>query len=206
MFICLEGIDGSGTTSLARNLGKLLTQSNVNHLCTYLPSSGPIGTLIRSFLRKELFINPDDMLGLFLADISYHLDHVIKPALDQGKVVICDRYCYSTWCYQLSSYSADVLRPLLKKFLAPTYVYVLKVSNEVAHLRRQKRKGQPELFETAKLQQEVALRYQIMVEVCDEPYGFRLGKEEFVVLNSETHKSEELANFVLEHSSHGTTY
>ena len=103
-FIVFEGADGSGTTSQAErlrdNLSRHLGAPNV--LVTAEPSCGPVGKFIQKILSgdKEVVPSSSVMELLFRADRINHLESRIRPALEVGRWVICDRYYPSTLVYQ----------------------------------------------------------------------------------------------------------
>jgi len=100
-FICIEGIDGCGKTTQARRLVRNLRRKGFDAVYTTEPSSGKVGRLIRRYVldrKKRVLIALEALL--FAADRVDHVETEIKPALEKGKVVVCDRYVYSTLAYQ----------------------------------------------------------------------------------------------------------
>jgi len=93
--VCVEGIDGAGTTTLVENLKNEHPQS----LFTKEPSDGFYGKAVRDRLEKEDDPTPADFYA-FLADRYEHCENVIEPALDSGQMVVSDRYALSTYAYQ----------------------------------------------------------------------------------------------------------
>jgi dTMP kinase len=96
-FIVVEGIDGSGTTTLSMRLEERIKDS----VWTNEPSNGYYGKMLRESLSDE--DSPDGGLGdffMFLADRDHHLREFIVPNLKDGKTVICDRFHASTLTYQ----------------------------------------------------------------------------------------------------------
>ena len=119
-FIVLEGPDGAGTTTHARLLADTLTLAGYDVLLTAEPSDGFIGTFIRSQLSQKTVPSPAALQLLFLADRAWHVDAVVRPALDSGKVVICDRYCTSTIVYGAAlGLDSDWLRNICCQFPRP---------------------------------------------------------------------------------------
>jgi dTMP kinase len=102
IFITLEGGEGSGKTTQARRLGRSLTARGYDVLQTREPG----GTLVAERLRGILLdssaeaLAPETEALVILAARRQHVDHVIRPALKRGKVVICDRFSDSTMAYQ----------------------------------------------------------------------------------------------------------
>src|SRR5512137_26082 len=100
LFLVIEGLDGSGKTTQTHLLAQKLSKNYPVNL-TAEPSRGKIGTFIRQcclYEDKRLPIEAEALL--FAADRIEHLQKEIKPAIDEGKIVICDRYIYSSLAYQ----------------------------------------------------------------------------------------------------------
>lgn len=100
-FIVLEGIDGTGKTTQAGLLAEALRTRGHQVVLTREPSDGPAGEKIRNYLKGPIrYLTADQELALFMADRREHVDAVIRPALEQGRVVISDRYYFSSAAYQ----------------------------------------------------------------------------------------------------------
>ena len=108
-FITFEGGDGAGKTTLIDKVYAYLEKSGRAVLKTRAPGGTPLGDEIRRLLLGKEYgdISPRCELLLFLADRAQHVDQVIRPALQQGKVVICDRFNDSTIAYQGSARGFD---------------------------------------------------------------------------------------------------
>lgn len=102
MFITFEGIEGCGKTTQVNLLVNYLKENNISCLKTLEPGGTDIGQDIRKILlnSKNTHLAPLTELILYAADRAQHVNEVIKPALDQGKWVICDRYFDATVAYQ----------------------------------------------------------------------------------------------------------
>ena len=101
VFITLEGIEGSGKTTLIENLADVFRTLNHEVLVTREPGGCALGRELRQMLlNPETEICPEAELFLFLADRAQHVAEVIRPALKRGEVVLCDRYADSTVVYQ----------------------------------------------------------------------------------------------------------
>lgn len=118
-FIVLEGPDGSGTTSHTAKLSESLTAKGFDVLQTFEATDGPIGTSIRQELRSG-GLPAAAMQLLFCADRAWHVEKVLLPALEAGKVIICDRYSLSTEIYG-EAFGVDRawLHQLNTKFVQP---------------------------------------------------------------------------------------
>ena len=100
-FITFEGIDGSGKSTQLRMLASDLRVKGANVLTTMEPGGTPLGCRLReSFLETEENVSPLAELLLFAADRAQHVELLIKPALEEGKIVISDRYADATFAYQ----------------------------------------------------------------------------------------------------------
>ena len=100
-FITIEGIEGAGKSSVARSLKQYFDeQAEQEVVLTREPGGSELGTEIRKILLSSKKPSREAELLLFLADRAEHVRKCIRPALEAGKVVICDRYVHSTLAYQ----------------------------------------------------------------------------------------------------------
>lgn len=170
-FIVLEGIDGAGTTTQLQLLGMALEARGLAVHKTREPSDGPVGKLIRQYLRHGLTLESgeprpvswDTMALLFAADRVDHVASEIEPALARGSWVLSDRYDLSSLAYQSATApSGDVvawIRTLNARAMRPDLTLVLDVPPELAEGRRGARGGAEELYEKAELQRRLAQVY-----------------------------------------------
>lgn len=100
MFITFEGPEGGGKTTVIQRIAERLRSEGRSVVSTREPGSGSVGLQIREVLLHSGPIDPQCELFLFLADRANHVTTVVKPALDRGDVVLCDRYSDSTVVYQ----------------------------------------------------------------------------------------------------------
>jgi len=102
IFITFEGIDGSGKTTQIELLNSFLKQSGFDVVLTREPGGTDIGDKIRKILldRKNIQMSYRTETLLFLASRAELVSKVIQPSLNQGKIVICDRFFDSTIAYQ----------------------------------------------------------------------------------------------------------
>lgn len=101
-FLTFEGLDGSGKSTQLRKLAAHLDSEGVPITVTRQPGGTRIGDRIRSLLLDSRTENlaPMTELGLMFSDRAQCIAEVIRPALDQGRLVLCDRYTDSTEAYQ----------------------------------------------------------------------------------------------------------
>jgi dTMP kinase len=96
VLITIEGIDGSGKSTLLARLGELLT--DLDPLFTREPGATWVGDSVRRAVAARM--DPITEALLFSADHAAHIDTLIRPALDAGRLVISDRYSDSRFAYQ----------------------------------------------------------------------------------------------------------
>jgi len=100
-FITFEGIDGSGKSTQLRMLANELRFRGFKVLPTCEPGGTPLGRRLReAFLETEETVSPLAELLLFAADRAQHVNFLVKPAIEEGKIVISDRYADATFAYQ----------------------------------------------------------------------------------------------------------
>lgn len=101
MFICFEGIDGSGKTTQIKLLQEYLSQLRVEHIIVREPGGTKAGEEIRNILLHSDFrLQPESELLLFMAARAQIVREVIRPALEKGLVVLADRFMDSSLAYQ----------------------------------------------------------------------------------------------------------
>ena len=149
ILIVFEGIDGSGKTTQAELLMKNLKKRGVDSIYFQEPSKGKWGHLIK---RKALIadsLSPREELALFQKDREDNVERNLKPALQQKKVVILDRYYFSTMAYQgARGINPERIRKDNEKFaVKPDMVFILDVQASKGLKRIEDRKKKDMLFE-----------------------------------------------------------
>lgn len=99
VLIAVEGIDGAGKTTQTQLLADRLSDAGLDVVQTKEPTNGRWGTLLRESATTGR-LSPEEELETFLKDRAEHVETLIKPSLEAGKVVIVDRYYFSTAAYQ----------------------------------------------------------------------------------------------------------
>ncbi|MDI9579028.1 MAG: dTMP kinase [Thermoproteota archaeon] len=160
VFIVIEGLDGSGKTTQARLLAKKLSKK-YNIFLTTEPSRGKIGSYIREYYLYEKQRLPTDVEALlFAADRLEHVKKELVPALDEGKLVICDRYLHSSLAYQGSSgLSIDWIRGINSKALQPDIGVFIDLAPEVVLKRLNRKRSVMETLETQQKVREIYLKF-----------------------------------------------
>ncbi|MDG4476998.1 dTMP kinase [Thiovibrio frasassiensis] len=100
VLIAFEGIDGTGKTTQIELLAEVLRRRGLSVVTTREPTDGQYGRKIRALYKNRQSVTPAEELVLFLDDRREHVAQVIAPALACGRVVLTDRYYYSTAAYQ----------------------------------------------------------------------------------------------------------
>ena len=153
IFITLEGGEGTGKSTLAKSLVTLLEEQGSHVVLTREPGGCPAAETIRQ-LSLDPIHNWDPKTQLFLmsAARTEHVKHVIKPALEAGKIVVCDRFTDSTVVYQ--SYVGGLPRDeiiatnmIATDGLTPDYTFLLDLSVKEALARVQDRGGEKTWFD-----------------------------------------------------------
>lgn len=142
MLISFEGGEGSGKTTHAKLLANWMSGRNIPHILTKEPGSDTIKECKK--IRKLLLDPNNDLtdrteLFLFLADRAQHVEKLIKPALEDNKHVICDRFIDSTKNYQsargLDRQKIDLLIDFATNGLKPDVTFILDIPVDVGLLR-----------------------------------------------------------------------
>ncbi len=182
IFITLEGIDGCGKTTQAKALKSFLEEKGFEVLLTREPGGSSIGPEIRNILLNK-DMNPVSEFLLFASDRKEHVKGLIKPALDEGKVVISDRFCDSSLAYQgygrgVSQDFINYVHNFILEGLLPDITLLFDVSPEVG-LKRIRVSDRIER-EGLKFLEKVRKGY---LEIAEK-------EERFVIINGERRMEE----------------
>lgn len=142
-WIVIDGIDASGKGTITMMLAGYLEEKGFKDklVVTFEPTSGKYGEQIRELLKREESpeANAEKCLELYVKDREMHLKEKILPALKQGKIVLCDRFKYSTIAYQ--SAQGIPVKKILKmheKMQKPDLVLILNTDVGTAMKRIEK--------------------------------------------------------------------
>lgn len=180
VFIAIEGIDGSGVTTQAELLQRKLEDDILpfikddaeygngphTHL-TKEPTDGPAGGQIRVALSERLDLDTETLALFFATDRRDHVEQEIKPMLDNGYIVIVDRYYLSSYAYQLDGVDGDLdwLRQINSKSISPDLTILLDVDVDTSQTRREQSRLTKELTEDRETLKSVRENY---IEVAEE--------------------------------------
>ena len=162
VFICIEGLDGCGKTTQAKLLAASFRESH-KALYTAEPSQGKIGMFLRNrYLYAEKRASTVIETLLFAGDRFDHIEKVIIPALKKGRLVISDRYVYSSLAYQgASGLSLKWIESVNKYALRPDMAVFLDVDPNFVIQRLKQKKS---VMENLATQQEVRKIYLNFVQ------------------------------------------
>ncbi|MEY5019562.1 MAG: hypothetical protein RLZ22_650 [Verrucomicrobiota bacterium] len=136
IFIIIEGIDGTGKSTQSKRLAEWFRAQGREVVLSREPTDGPWGKKLRESATTGR-LSPDEELECFLNDRREHVETKIKPALAEGKVVILDRYYFSTMAYQgARGFDPVQIRQRNEEFAPkPDLLLILDLSVESAHKR-----------------------------------------------------------------------
>jgi dTMP kinase len=163
VFICIEGLDGSGKTTHTRRLVRNLQEKGFDAVYTTEPSRGEFGTFIRtSVLQGEERLPSVVEAFLFAVDRIDHLEKEVEPALREGKIVVSDRYVYSSLAYQgAAGLDLRWIEEINRLALSPDLAIYIDVPPKVVVRRIRREKS---VMETLEIQQKVEEVYMKFVE------------------------------------------
>lgn len=150
LFITFEGIDGCGKTTQLNLLSEYFKNKGKEILITREPGAVGLGEKLR-----EILLNYDGEVSsnceafLFLADRAQHIDTIVKPAIEAGKIVLCDRHTDSTIAYQGYGRGVDLnqikmLNDIATSGLKPDLTFIFDIDVETSQSRVGKNKDRME--------------------------------------------------------------
>jgi len=161
VFVCIEGLDASGKTTHAHRLVRNLRREGFDALYTTEPSLGEIGRFIRTYIlqRKRRVPSVVEAL-LFAVDRFDHVEKEVKPALEEGKIVVSDRYVYSSLAYQGAA-GLDIkwIEEINRLALTPDLAIYIDVPPEVVVKRMRRKKSVMERLGTQRRVREVYMKF-----------------------------------------------
>ena len=152
LFITFEGGEGCGKSTQSRLLLKKLEQQNIPVVLTHEPGGTALGNELRKTLKRkrDSSISPQAELFLLAASRAQLVAELIRPALEEGKVVICDRFTHSTMVYQgygrgLDFTAIQMVNNMATGNLNPNLIILLDISPEQGLARKRSLKDRFEL-------------------------------------------------------------
>ncbi len=175
VFIVFEGLDGAGTTTQMKILGEKFSSLGKDVFITHEPTDNPIGRLVRACLQKKFRTTPSALALLYASDRDDHLDNPdygINRYLSGGRVVISDRYFYSTLAYQGVECEYEFLKKINAPFRHADVIIFVDTPVDECMARIDKRGEEKELFE--KKEYLRAVRENYLREFEELPDGVKL--------------------------------
>ncbi len=194
--IAIEGIDGSGKTTQAKELVKRLNLAGYNASYSKEPTEDVIGQFIREkILSGQYKLNPLSIQYLFNADRAMHMDKIEK-LLEKGMVIVMDRCFWSSVAYAMN----DMEKPLhwyntafsilsfYHQFIVPDATFFLKISSDEAFKRIKDSSKHKEIYDNKKALEGTEKNYNLLIQEFPK---------EFTIINAEK-KVEELTDELYE--------
>lgn len=187
--IAIEGIDGSGKTTQAQELKKVLKKNGNGVYFTKNPTAGEIGQFIRQILAGKKHFSPVSFQYLFVADRAYQQNE-LSQKLEKGNMVITDRYFWSSVAYGAedrginfgNKQSADVLLSAFGilstyyQFMVPDITIYLKISPETALKRIANERASKDIYDQKSKLENIAAGYDWLIKKFPN---------EFIILDGE---------------------
>ena len=164
-FIAIEGIDGSGTTTLTRNLAGYCRKKKLACHSGFEPTDGEIGQLIRRVLAGKTILSMESLALLFAADRREHLygPGGIESVINQGDLYISDRYLFSSLAYQSLDSDWNWVNELNSSYPLPGLLIYLELPANQAMARLSARKNH-DIYENEEFQRRVSKAYEKSIE------------------------------------------
>lgn len=176
-FIVIEGIDGTGKSTQVKRLGEWFRSLGREVVLSYEPTHGQWGKQLRDSMTQGR-LPADEELELFIKDRKQHIATLIQPALDAGKVVILDRYYFSTMAYQgARGFDPQTIRERNEAFAPqPDLLLILDLDVDTAHRRIGVRGDSANEFEQREILTKcreifLSLKHEDFAEVIDANTG-----------------------------------
>lgn len=169
LFIVIEGIDGTGKSTQVRRLGEWFEKQGREVVLSREPTDGPWGKKLRESAATGR-LSPQDELQYFLNDRQQHVEDLIRPSLAAGKVVILDRYYFSTMAYQgARGFDPQEIRRTNEAFApVPDLLIILDLDVDAAHQRIGHRGDSANEFEKKESLQKCR---EIFLTLGNEPFA-----------------------------------
>ena len=172
MLIVFEGLDGAGKTTQLGLLDDYLRSRGHGVVCLREPTEGPWGKKLRRLmLQGRGSVTPETELEWFLNDRREHVDQQIRPALEGKKIVLLDRYFFSTMAYQGAlGHDPGDIQARNEAFAPPPDLLLLLDLPPAVGWQRLNQRGAPSHFERLDYLEQVAQIFAVM----DFPYLRRI--------------------------------
>ncbi len=177
LFITFEGGEGAGKTTLIQQIVHELSSRKLPLITTREPGGTPLGEEIRRLLLEPSTLSPYAELSLFLASRAQHIAQVIRPALAEHKIVLCDRFNDSTIAYQGAARGLGVEKvsefcSFISQHLEPDLTFYLDLDPHIGLTRIEQRSK--DRIEAETLSFHIAIRQAFHDLAKRHPHRLRL--------------------------------
>ena len=161
-FIVFEGIDGAGTST---QINKLVEYNPEKFIATCEPTSGATGKFLRKMLAGDFSVDEKTNAFLFAADRCEHIygKGGIIETINNGKIVLSDRYFFSSLAYQSISCGEEYPFFVNSKFPLPEYLFFFEINPEISLARVDSRNEKKEIYEKLDTQKMIAEKYNQVI-------------------------------------------
>ena len=166
-FVVFEGIDGAGTSTQIEILKKRADASRF--FFTTEPTDSETGKFLRKMLKGDVELDAKTSAFLFAADRNEHLygnggtNCGVVAQAESGKIVVSDRYLFSSLTYQSVTCGEELPRRLNESFPLPEILFFFEIDPEIS-LKRVLGRGETEIYEKLDFQKATATRYRKVIE------------------------------------------
>ena len=161
-FIVFEGIDGAGTST---QIKKLVEHDTTRFVPTAEPTTNETGKFLRRMLGGEFSVDEKTNAYLFAADRCEHIfgKGGVQELCESGKIVVSDRYFFSSMAYQSVSCGEELPKLLNSPFPLPEYLFYFVINPEISLGRVTARGEKKEIYETIEKQKRIAAQYEKVI-------------------------------------------
>lgn len=162
-FWVLEGLDGAGTTTQLKGLQSEFEKRKLPYFLTCEPTVYETGKFLRRILRGEIKIPQSSIAHMFSTDRDNHLyntEYGILQHINNGEIVVSDRYFFSSFAYQSIGFSYDKVKAINSFFPYPEKVIYIDTPPEECLRRIEDRGNRKEIFEKLEYQKKVRENYE----------------------------------------------
>ncbi len=173
-FVVFEGIDGAGTSTQIKKLVERGNSSAAGRfVATAEPTTGETGRFLRRMLGGEFSVDEKTNAYLFAADRCEHIfgKGGVKELCDSGKIVVSDRYFFSSMAYQSVSCGEELPKLLNSPFPLPEYLFYFVINPEISLGRVNARGEHKEIYETIEKQKKIAAQYEKVISEYEKSAG-----------------------------------
>lgn len=167
--IALEGPDGCGKSTQAKLLSKWLKSEGYDIKMSHEPTDNPLGQILRDSLKGKIELPLEAEALLFAGDRALHVSDTIRPNLEEGKIVITERYIHSSLAYQTSrGLSKKWVRNINKPAIHPDLTIFIDVPPKTG-LKRMNSRKLDNFEKNPELQKDVREAFRELAEDEDMP-------------------------------------